>query len=65
MATLDIRMIEEDITRIQWGGCDFVQVEGRKYLILNNYSSVIVYKHEIDNLIKALQKAKELWHNKM
>ena len=64
MATLDISMIEEDITRIQWGESDYVEEDQRGCRIRNRYCSLVVYKNEIDDLIKALQKAKELWHTK-
>lgn len=68
MATLDIRdNCKEPINQIQWGPQDYVAIDedDEGYRIKSGAGCILVYPDEIDDLIKALQKAKELWHSKM
>lgn len=67
MATLDIRNGECEIDRIRWGDCDFVvndTVNDVFIIIDSTNKSARVRPDEISDLIKALQKAKELWLDK-
>lgn len=68
MVTLDMRGngAEGPIDRIQWGPSDFVLMNKKSEILLTTeYNTVVVYQNEMDDLIKALQKAKELWLTKM
>lgn len=67
MATLNVCSDELVIDKLIFGSTEeFISDEG-EYIGINDpemKSSVIICAKDIDNLIKALQKAKELWHNK-
>lgn len=67
MATLDIRNDECEIDRIRWGYYDFVVNDTLNdvfIIIDSNNKSARVRPDEISDLIKALQRAKELWLDK-
>lgn len=70
MATLDIRSIGEEITHIQFGDYEngtagvIRQSTNEKEIFLQNDCEHVrgyVRLSDIDNLILALQKAKEMW----
>lgn len=63
MATIDIREAEQDVTAIVYCG-DNVTPKDAVYKCSVNAVELfgeLIYKCDIDNLILALQKAKELW----
>lgn len=64
MAVLDIRKPQDEvIDKIQWGVDDFIRkdTDGTYEIEDAGGSAVTVNSDEIDHLIAALQKAKELW----
>lgn len=68
MATLDVRLCgkKSTIDRIQWSEDESLIHANSEYFGMSSkdrHPKYIKYD-DIDHLIKALQKAKELWHNK-
>lgn len=69
MTTLDVRSstVNASIDKIQWGKNDYLIDRASAYFFIRdaNGRDVSVRFEEVEDLIKALKKAKELWHNKM
>jgi len=65
MATIDIRIENKPITAIKFSNnlCECISDYGKGRIAFQDAfeDKVIIYCEDIDNLIKALQKAKELW----
>lgn len=65
MATLDIRnYVEEDITTIKFSDGDSIEHKSSDVIIIRDNvcgDFCGVFVSDIPNLIKALQKAQELW----
>lgn len=69
MATLDIRNTDEEITEIKFSGeeyiykCNHLAIGIFQNLEPDHENKMYIYKKDIPNLIKALNKAKELgWY---
>ena len=69
MTTIDIRENVEEITAVRFAdtcrACAVRNDSGKGLVLIDTDSKgdACFYYNDIDNLIKALQKAKELWGN--
>jgi len=63
MATLDIRDEQEKISRIEFDGSDggLMSWDGELYIKYTSDSYILCSMCDIDDFIRAAQKAKELW----